>query len=226
MPAAGIGQRFGGDRPKQYLDLLGKPIIVRTLECLLAHPAVGAVVVALAHDDTWWQPLRFSSEKALSTTLGGRDRARSVQAGLRAIEKSARPQDWVMVHDAARPCLHPDDISRLIDAVEDDPVGGILALPVSDTLKRGDACGRIAETVDRADLWQAQTPQMFRLGALRVALDAALSAGVAVTDEASAMEWAGHAPRLVAGRTTNIKITREADLRFAESVIRGANEHG
>lgn len=223
VPAAGRGRRMGADMPKQYLPLAGRPVIEHTLEVLLAHPRVDGVVVAVAADDPEWFRVagrlgaRFA--KPLQTVEGGAERAYSVLHGLHHLSGRLRERDWVLVHDAARPCLHPDDLSRLITVSRDGPVGGILAVPVSDTLKRADAEQHVAETVDRRHLWRALTPQMFRLDLLLAALDAALRAGLEVTDEAAAMERAGHPVRLVEGRPDNVKITTRSDLELAERLL-------
>jgi 2-C-methyl-D-erythritol 4-phosphate cytidylyltransferase len=147
---------------------------------------------------------------------GGAERGQSVRNGLEALREWAGPDDWVLVHDAVRPCLCTEDLDRLLAELDDDPVGGLLAVPVRDTLKQADATGRVATTVDRAQLWHALTPQMFRLGLLCDALQSALARGLRVTDEAAAMEAAGFSPRLVEGRADNVKITRPEDLALAE----------
>jgi len=189
VPAAGIGSRMKADRPKQYLKIHGTTILEHTVEKLLSHPQV----------------LRVS---------GGSERADSV---LSALDYIARQQlgDWVMVHDAARPCVQLSDIDKLISGAMNHEVGAILAAPVRDTMKRG-AQGQVEHTVDRADLWHALTPQMFRTKPLRNALSQALEQGVSITDEASAFEWKGLSPALIAGRSDNFKITQPEDLALAE----------
>lgn len=206
---------MAADCPKQYLDLAGAPVLQRTLDALLALGNLDTVVVALAADDSWWRALPAAGYPRIATTTGGARRADSVLACLEALADRAAADDWVLVHDAARPCLARGELERLVHALCDDPVGGLLALPVSETVKRGDSNGKVVETVDRDGLWLAQTPQMFRYGALKSALASALQAGLPVTDESSAMELAGHRPRLVAGEPENIKITRPGDLRVA-----------
>ena len=222
VPAAGASRRVGGPVPKQYLQLLGRSVLEWSLRTLLDHPAIEGGVVALADGDDDWNRLPAALRGRVTTTTGGRERCDSVLSGLRAL--AAGNDDWVLVHDAARPCLDPQDLSRLIDACQDDAVGGLLAVPVADTLKRAGKGERVAATVAREGLWRAQTPQMFRLAALRAALEAALAAGEAPGDEATAMERAGHAPLLVEGSPFNIKITRPADLAFAEGVLRTRGE--
>ncbi|WP_445939801.1 2-C-methyl-D-erythritol 4-phosphate cytidylyltransferase [Pseudomonas sp.] len=213
IPAAGIGSRMRADRPKQYLQLAGKSIIEHTLACFLDHPQLLAVVVSLAADDPYWPTLGCASDPRIQRADGGAERADSVLSGLlRLSELGAQEQDWVLVHDAARPNLARSDLDLLLSELADDPVGGLLAVPARDTLKRAGADGRVQTTVDRSTIWQAFTPQMFRLGELQRALADALIAGGAITDEASAIEWAGHAPRLIEGRSDNLKVTRPEDL--------------
>lgn len=215
IPAAGVGARMAADRPKQYLEVAGRCILEHTLDCFLDHPDLLGAVVCLAVDDPYWPSLALAEDPHIRRADGGRERADSVLAGLRALQQAgAADDDWVLVHDAARPNLARSDLDHLLDTLAMDPVGGLLAVPARDTLKRADAAGRVAQTVDRAVIWQAYTPQMFRLGDLRQALDAALAAGVPITDEASALEWAGKAPRLVEGRADNLKVTRPEDLQW------------
>lgn len=215
IPAAGVGARMAADRPKQYLEVAGRCILEHTFDCFLDHPDLLGAVVCLAVDDPYWPSLALADDPRIRRADGGRERADSVLAGLRALQQAGAAQDdWVLVHDAARPNLARSDLDRLLDTLAMDPVGGLLAVPARDTLKRADAAGRVAQTVDRAVIWQAYTPQMFRLGDLRQALDAALAAAVPITDEASALEWAGKAPRLVEGRADNLKVTRPEDLQW------------
>ncbi|CAE6941544.1 2-C-methyl-D-erythritol 4-phosphate cytidylyltransferase [Ectopseudomonas khazarica] len=217
IPAAGIGARMAADRPKQYLQVAGRSILEHTLQRFLDHPALRGVVVSLAADDPYWPVLAVASDPRIRRAAGGCERADSVLAGLETLKnEGAADDDWVLVHDAARPNLALEDLQRLLDSLADDPVGGLLAVPARDTLKRAGADGRVQETVDRSVIWQAYTPQMFRLGALRQALAQALRAQVAITDEASAMEWVGLAPRLVEGRADNLKVTRPEDLQYLQ----------
>jgi 2-C-methyl-D-erythritol 4-phosphate cytidylyltransferase len=221
VPAAGAGKRMGSATPKQYLSLLGRPIIAHTLMALLRHPRIdGALVVVDPEDDRWPAvAAELETAKPLLRAVGGAERCHSVSNGLDALRERAAPSDWVLVHDAARPCLTAEDLDRLLAGLADDPVGGLLATPVRDTLKQADLAGRVATTVDRSRLWHALTPQMFRLDLLRAALRSALARGLLVTDEAAAMEAAGFAPRLVEGRADNIKITRPEDLALAEFIL-------
>ncbi len=215
VPAAGVGKRMGADVPKQYLPLAGKPVLQHALESLLRVKRLEKVVVALAPDDPYWHKLEIASHPKIVATVGGAERADSVLNGLHALEGVAWEEDFVLVHDAARPCLRPEDVERLIDTLADDPIGGILAIPSVDTLKQVEA-GRIRSTLERCRIWRALTPQMFRFALLLDALKSALAADVAVTDEAQAVEWAGYAPKIVEGSVDNLKVTRPEDLSLAE----------
>lgn len=222
VPAAGSGARMGGARPKQYLPLLGHPVIRHTLATLCSLPELEAVFVVLSPDDAEWDSYDWSplGPRLVPLRCGGETRAESVSNGLRAIRDRVTENDWVLVHDAARACLRPDQVRTLIDALKDDPVGGILAVPVADTLKRAGAEQRIEATVSRDALWQAQTPQMFRHGLL----SQALAQCPQVTDEASAVEFLGLQPRLVAGDTTNLKITYPLDLQLAGWILQNRSK--
>ncbi|HEB93198.1 MAG TPA: 2-C-methyl-D-erythritol 4-phosphate cytidylyltransferase [Gammaproteobacteria bacterium] len=215
VPAAGVGARMQAERPKQYLPLLEKTVIEHTLQRLLAHPCISGAVVAISSDDGWWPKVKIETDKPLWLAEGGDERCHSVLNALQTLSAQVVEQDWVLVHDAARPCLRSEDIDELIRRCAAHPVGGLLAVPVKDTLKRADAARNVRETMDRNQLWHAQTPQMFRLGELRDALRQALAATALVTDEASAMERAGHAPLLVESHADNIKITHPEDLALA-----------
>ena len=212
VPAAGRGTRFGGEVPKQYLQVGGRPLLAYTLDALLAHPAVAGVVVALAADDPWWPGWSDHAGKPVLTCTGGASRAASVLAAMAALPESVRADDFVLVHDAARPNLAPADLDRLLEQGRADPVGAILAAPVRDTLKRAGDDGGIDRTEPRERLWRALTPQLFRRLQLTRALQAAAAQGVEVTDEAMAMERQGLRPLLVEGREDNFKITTPADL--------------
>ena len=215
IPAAGVGARMQADRPKQYLSLAGRSILEHTLDCFLDHPGLKGLVVCLAAADPYWPELVCAADPRIQRAEGGSERADSVLSGLRALAGlGARDQDWVLVHDAARPNLAREDLQRLLEALADDPVGGLLALPARDTLKRAQPDGRVLETVDRSHVWQAFTPQMFRFGALQQALSSALKEGATITDEASAIELSGLAPRLIEGRADNLKVTRPEDLQL------------
>lgn len=220
VPAAGAGRRMGATLPKQYLTLCGQTVLAHTVTRLARHPTIHGVTVVLAEGDEHFQKLPFSSYKNLFTVLGGEERCHSVLNGLRALDAHARKEDWILVHDAARPCVRGDDITRLVESLRDHPVGGLLGLPVADTMKRTDAEGNVTATVPREGLWRALTPQMFRFGLLRDALEAALRKGMRVTDEAQAMEAAGHVPRMIEGHADNIKITRPRDLALAELYLK------
>lgn len=219
IPAAGVGARMAAARPKQYLELHGRPMLWHALRVFEAHPAIVRVHVVLSSDDGWWAGYDWSGFAKLAVLrCGGATRAESVLNGLRAMRGEVTEEDWVLVHDAARPCLSPALLDRLLVELADDPVGGILAVPVADTLKREGAGRRIAATVPRDGLWGAQTPQMFRLGLLLRALE---HAGTEVTDEASAVEALGHAPRLVESDRSNLKVTFPDDLEVAAWRLRG-----
>lgn len=216
VPAAGAGRRMASDIPKQYLPLAGKTVIEHTLDALLSCPRIDSIVVAVASDDTDWPDIASHYRKRpVESVTGGDERCHSVLNALDSLARTAQDGDWVLVHDAARPCLRAGDIVTLIDTLADDDSGGLLGVPVADTMKQVDAHGRIERTVVREGLWHALTPQMFRLAPLRAALCQALSAGRLVTDEAAAMELAGHRPRMVQGHRDNIKITLPADLALA-----------
>ncbi|MEZ9657544.1 2-C-methyl-D-erythritol 4-phosphate cytidylyltransferase [Vibrio splendidus] len=214
VPAAGVGSRMKADRPKQYLQIHGKTILEHTVEKLLSHPQVSKIVVAVSDDDPYYPELPLNLNPQVIRVSGGTERADSV---LSALDYTAQQQlsDWVMVHDAARPCIQLSDIDKLISGAMTHDVGAILAAPVRDTMKRG-AQGQIEHTVDRVDLWHALTPQMFRSKPLRKVLSEALQQGVSITDEASAFEWKGLSPALIAGRSDNFKITQPEDLALAE----------
>jgi 2-C-methyl-D-erythritol 4-phosphate cytidylyltransferase len=215
IPAAGVGARMAADRPKQYLSLGGRTILEHSIDCFLRHPQLKGVIVSLAADDPFWPELPSARNELIQRVAGGRERADSVlNALLHLHAQGADESDWVLVHDAARPNLSRADLDKLLAELADDSVGGLLAVPARDTLKRADAAGRVQHTVDRSTIWQAFTPQMFRLGTLHRALADSLVAGVAITDEASAIEWAGFAPKLVEGRADNLKVTRPEDLEW------------
>lgn len=209
--------------PKQYLPLLGRPVILHTLERLCTHPRIRGVLVGISDQDNLWQTIVAELEplpKFLGKYPGGETRAHTVLNGLRELAKRAKPDEWVLVHDAVRPCVRHGDIDKLIAAVDNNKDGGLLAFPISDTVKRVDNKWRVIETVERAGLWRAATPQMFRMGTLTLALEMALKNGDGVTDEASAIEAAGGQPRVVACHADNIKITRPEDLALAELYLK------
>ena len=218
VPAAGIGARMGAQVPKQYLPLAGRPVLAHTLERLAAHPRIAGIVLALREADPHWQALGFVCAKPLQVVTGGASRAASVLAALDWLAGRRQAQTPVLVHDAVRPLLHASDIHGLCAGPLDEH-GCLLATPLTDTLKRADAAGRVRETVPRDGLWTVQTPQRFRLDVLRAALAGALAAGREPTDEAQAMESAGFRPRLLPGRRDNIKITVAQDLPLAECLL-------
>ncbi len=218
VPCAGTGVRAGGDGPKQYRPIAGRPMVAHTLDALAAVPRLAATLVVLAPDDQRFEREvpQWIGDRARLARCGGATRAASVGNGLVELaRRGARDADWVLVHDAARCLLRPAWVERLIDACIDDAVGGLLALPISDTLKQADG-ERVAATVDRVGKWVAQTPQMFRIGALRAAL---AQAGDTVTDEASAIEASGQRPLLVTGTLENFKLTWPEDFDLAERLL-------
>jgi len=216
VPAAGIGSRMGASLPKQYLPLAGRSVLDHSIERLLRHPLIDGLCVALRPDDPYWADSRYAHHPDLLTVTGGAERCHSVMQALDALAGRARDGDWVLVHDAARPCVRGEDITRLIDTLTAAGLGGLLGMRVRDTMKRSDGRGLVQATLDRSNLWHAFTPQMFRFAELRAALASALEAGELPTDEASAMERAGHGVLLVEGAADNIKITRPEDLALAE----------
>ena len=257
MPAAGVGRRFGNTKPKQYAPLQGRTVIEWALAPFLADPSCAGVSVSLAADDPYWGDVADRLAKLpgrvpeLIFAGGGVERSHSVRKGLAALGTRAAPDDWVLVHDAARPCLSPDDLQHLLDRLHSHPVGGLLATPAADTLKRAStepsvsadprastaprtsaeprpspapssgttADPEVAQTVDRAGLWRALTPQMLRYELLCDALDRAIANGRLPTDEAQALEWVGERPVLVQGSAANIKITSADDLVLAAALL-------
>ena len=223
VPAAGAGSRMRGDRPKQYLRLHGEPLIAHTLRALAREPRIASIVVVVSPDDAYWETYDWSEWRDRLRVLrcGGDTRAQSVLNSLQALSAEIADDTWVLVHDAARPCLTNDALARLISTVEHDDVGGLLAVPVADTLKRAGSDGRVAVTEPRAGLWQAQTPQMFRYGLLKRAL---LAAGADITDDASAIEHLGLSPLLVEADSRNLKITHPRDLQLASLILEHLND--
>ena len=225
VPCAGHGSRSGAALPKQYVELAGAPLVAHTLAALDAVTRLRATLVVLAPDDDRFETLlpQHSGPRRWTVRCGGATRAATVSAGLDELRRrGAAPDDWVLVHDAARCLLRPAWVDRLIDACLDDPVGGLLALPVADTLKQsGDVAPRVAATVDRQGKWLAQTPQMFRLAMLA---DALQRAGAAVTDESSALEACGMAPRLVRGALENLKVTWPEDFDLAARLLASVSD--
>jgi 2-C-methyl-D-erythritol 4-phosphate cytidylyltransferase len=218
VPAAGSGRRFGSATPKQYLNLLNKPIMVHSIDRLFTLPLAGCVI-AISADDEIAAKLPYEYSQALHFVVGGAERMDSVLAGLDFLQDMAGLDDWVLVHDVARPCIASANLKKLHETLMNDAVGGILAIPVRDTLKRAHG-NQVETTVSRDQLWQAQTPQMFRFGLLRDALRMAKNRNLQVTDEASAIELAGFSVQLVEGRMDNIKVTYADDLALAEAILR------
>ena len=222
IPAAGSGSRMGNELPKQYLSLAGKPMIYHALRRLCGSPRLRGVFVVLAPDDLEWARHDWSefSDKLMVVRCGGATRAQSVLNGLEAARETASigDDDWVLVHDAARPCLSESQLDKLMDELGEDGVGGLLAVPVADTLKRGDKNSRVEYTESRENLWQAQTPQMFRYKVLVEALSTA--GGTAMTDDAGAVEVLGLHPKLVLSDARNLKVTYPQDLALAELILR------
>jgi 2-C-methyl-D-erythritol 4-phosphate cytidylyltransferase len=224
IPAAGGGSRFGGALPKQYADLGGQPLLVRAMERLAAALPLDATIVALAPDDVLYDRFVGPRPGVLTLHCGGASRAETVANSIAALASQCGDNDWVLVHDAARPCVPPDALRRMVSELAEDTVGGLLAIPVADTLKREDreTPARVLQTEDRTGLWQAQTPQMFRYGVLRAAF--ALPDALATTDEAQAIEalamtGACTLPWLVTGSTLNIKVTYPGDLALAAAIL-------
>lgn len=216
VPAAGLGSRLGAELPKQYLPLLGRAMIEHTLERLLQLAEIQTIVVVLHPHDRWWSSLGLRDHPRITTVTGGAERCHSVLAGLHRLREQATAEDRVLVHDAARPCVRPADIRRLIEQTAHHADGGLLGVAVRDTMKRLDESHQVQQTVSRTRLWHAQTPQLFALAPLIAALEQVAARQQLVTDEAEAMELTGHRPLLVAGSDDNIKVTRSEDLPLAE----------
>lgn len=223
VPAGGLGRRMQSSVPKQYLPLLGRPVILHTIERLCTHKSIQGVFAGIAPDDPQWQKLTPELERMpvfLGTSDSGATRAQTVLNGLKMLAKNARADDWVLVHDAVRPCVRHEDVDKLISTVTEGNEGGLLAFPVSDTVKRVDNAGRVVETVNREGLWRAATPQMFQIYKLTQALEQAMNSGKEITDEAAAIEAAGGHPRVIPCHTDNIKITLPEDLALAELYLK------
>ena len=224
VPAAGTGTRFGDALPKQYLDIAGRPLLFHTLLALSKVSRIDAVTVILSPDDSHWKnfPTHWTALgiKVTTAMVGGKSRGETITNGLNAIAQllNMNANDWVMVHDAARPCIRPELIEQFIDELEHDPIGGLLALPLNDTIKSDDGNLRVTKTIPREGLWRAQTPQMFRFRLLREALTGCPEA----TDEAQAIETLGSQPKLVMGDSANLKVTYAPDLKLARMLLTGA----
>jgi len=217
IPAAGAGERMGHAAPKQYLPLLGRPMLYHAVKALLAGGRIDTVFVVLAPSDVEFRRQDWSEfdERIAPLYCGGATRHDSVLNGLVAASSTVQPEDWVLVHDAARPCLGRRELGLMLDTLSTDEVGGILGVPVTDTIKRADSAGKILGTEPREHLWQAQTPQMFRHGLLLHAL----SRTAKMTDEAGAVEALGFKPRLVQGSPANLKVTHSDDLQLAQAIL-------
>ena len=219
IPAAGVGRRMGAERPKQYLEVAGKTILEHTISIFLENDKITGVVVSLSKDDPFWPTLSFSSQKPIMRADGGAQRSDSVLNALALLRQQAAPKDWVLVHDAARPCLSQDDLNKLISEGVESASGALLASPCRDTMKMSGSNRCVENTIDRATLWHALTPQMFPLETLVSALESTKHDGIEVTDDCMAMERMGFQPLLVEGSAENIKVTRPEDLGIAETVI-------
>lgn len=220
VPAAGIGSRMGGEVAKQYLPIDHSTVLEHTLKNLLDVVGIEKIILALHPEDQLWSTFSLSAHTRIEAVVGGAERCHSVFNALLHLRGVAREDDWVLVHDAARPCITAQQVQTLIQQLESHPVGGILAVPVSDTLKAVTTDHAITHTVDRKSLWQAQTPQMFRYGLLLQALQSILDSDQAVTDEAAALEQLGYTAMVVKGSQTNIKITHPEDLTMAQLILR------
>ncbi len=230
LPAAGSGRRMQQAVPKQYLQVLGKTLLQHSLENLGSLVELDRILLAVSPDDQQINAVLSALPPALRAkvllTEGGAERADSVHNAVRALTGSADPMDWVMVHDAVRPCVRRDDVLRLLAELRDEPAGGLLAQPVRDTLKHADTQGYVSGTVDRSALWQAATPQMFRHGVLLQALDHCKDRGLLVTDEAAAVERLGLLVKLVRGHSDNIKLTWPEDLALVETLLQARTRNG
>ncbi len=224
IPAAGVGKRMGSNIPKQYLPLAGTTVLQQTLSVFLNHADIGGIVLSISDNDPYWQDMageyQQNNSKPVLVASGGQERCYSVLNALNLLSNYAQEDDWVLVHDAARPCLLSSDIDLLISGLKDSACGGLLGLPMADTVKRCDPEHQVLGTVDRSDLWRALTPQMFPLRLLKEALTHALDNNALVTDEASAIELQGLQPKIIEGQGSNIKITHPSDLFVAERFLR------
>ncbi len=223
IPASGVGKRMQADRPKQYLRLSDKTILQHTLERLLSHPEINGAVLVLGEEDPFWERLLFTTDKPLLICHGGAQRQHSVYNGLLALHQHTNADPLVLIHDAVRPFVAHDDLSRLINLASSQPDGALLAAPVADTLKLADDLAQVIQTQDRHNLWRALTPQAFRLSIILAALKSAIDQDLEITDDASAMELAGYHPQLVSSSTVNFKITTADDLLLARYIVQRAS---
>lgn len=226
IPAAGVGKRMNSNTPKQYLVLNNKTILEHTLRIFEQHHSMSEVVVVISEEDEYWSSLDIKYSKPLHKVYGGQERCNSVLNGLNFLDNKAADDDWILVHDAARPCLRDEDLTLLLETDFEDGFGGILAIPVKDTMKRSSVgTNHIKETIDRENLWHALTPQMYRYRTLKNALELALDKNISITDEASAIEFAGYKSMLIEGHADNLKITRPEDLALAEFYLKQQKEN-
>lgn len=223
IPAAGMGSRAGTSQPKQYQTLLGKPMLHHVLDVLSSHPDIDGICLALSAQDTRWQNISRWQTKPLRTCHGGLERSDSVLAAIDSLQDVLMQEDYILVHDAARPCLSFDDLNHLIELASVHPVGGLLAGKMKDTVKQSDTESQVQGTIDRSYLWRAFTPQMFPARSLQRALQHAKQEGVSITDESSAMERLGLSPLLVEGSDSNIKVTLASDFLLAEAILSARN---
>lgn len=223
LPAAGVGRRLGSSTPKQYLDVGAVPLILHSLRRLSAVSAIRKIIVVVHPDDCHWSQLYSSIkdefEGRIESVIGGDERYQSVLNGLLSLAAQAKSDDWVLVHDAVRPCVRASDIDHLISAMQHHPVGGLLGYPMDNTLKHVDQNDEVIETVDRGAYWNALTPQIFRYAMLREAIEAIVASGATVTDEAAALEALGYRPAMVAGNKDNIKVTHAVDLQLVAQIL-------
>lgn len=228
LPAAGIGRRMGSNTPKQYLPVNGVPVISLSLQKLASIPAINKILVVLHRDDTFWDELGIEQDisvagvardEGIERVVGGDERHHSVLNALHHLRDEANDSDWVLVHDAVRPCVTVADIERLLSSLAEHEVGGLLGSPVENTLKQADASNCVITTVDRTHYWNALTPQMFRYGILLSAMEKVVAEKLHITDEASAVESMGFHPQMIEGSKHNIKITLESDLALAGMIL-------
>ncbi|MEM6998785.1 MAG: 2-C-methyl-D-erythritol 4-phosphate cytidylyltransferase [Pseudomonadota bacterium] len=220
IPAAGVGKRMETNKPKQYISVDNKTIIEHAINCFIDREEIESIVVAISETDDYWPELEIASHNKVVTVAGGAERYNSVFNGLSELKNKADENDWVLVHDAVRPCLSQSAIDRLMIKLRTHDIGGILAMPCRDTMKRANSANEIVNTVERESLWHAQTPQMFKYGKLFSAIEKVLNEDILITDEAMAMELVGYKPILVEGHQENIKITHKDDLQFLEQYLK------
>ena len=216
IPAAGIGKRMGSDIPKQYVSVRGKTVIEHTIDNFISRKEIQNICISISESDNYWSTLPISKNKKIITTVGGNERYESVYNGLRALQDKANDDDWVLVHDAVRPCLKKSIIDRLITDISSHDVGGILALPCFETMKRVNNSNEVEETINRETIWRAQTPQVFKYQKLLLAIEKVINENIFITDEAMAMELSNHKPIVILGDENNIKITHKTDLKYLE----------